>query len=78
MQKFPGKQLGLNPCQILIVSLAVAKSPMQTNGPRTSGDADPVKKNDCGISLQENTQVWKLLDVILSFKNSMYFFITSP
>lgn len=43
MQKSPGKQLGLNLCQILIVSLAVANSPMQTNGPRTPGDVDPVK-----------------------------------
>lgn len=43
MQRSPGKQRGLNPCRILIVPLAVAKSPMQTNGPRAPGDVDPVK-----------------------------------
>ena len=43
MQKSPGKQLWLNLCQRLIVSLAVENSPMKPNGPSHPGDVDHVK-----------------------------------
>lgn len=60
----PREAAGAEPMPDTNCSPGCGKQPHADEWAQSPWGRGPCKKHDCGISLQENTQVWKLLDVI--------------